>query len=158
MDSAGVTPLPSSVAAIKTFPPPHNTKQLMSYLGMLNFYTRFIPQAAKVLKTLTDALKGKPQKDLAWSDQMRQAFALCHVATLAHPDLSAAISLAVDASNTQVGAVLFSKKLDPSQQKYSALDWELLACYLGVRHFRHHLEGRNFFIETAPHLRIAQSF
>ena len=167
VDAHGVAPLPSSVTAVKNFPQPHNTKQLMSYLGMLNFYRRFIPQAAKMLKPLTDALKGKQQKELAWSDQMMQAFgdskeALCHVATLAHPDPSAAVSLAVDASNTHVGAVLqqqarggglqplgfFSKKLDTAQQKYSAFDRELLACYLGVRHFRHNLEGRNFFIET----------
>ena len=88
--------------------------------------------------------------------------ALCRVATIAHPDPAARVYLAVDASDTHVGAVLqqqargggpqplgfFSKKLDPAQQKYSAFDRELLACYLGVRHFRHQLEGRSFYIET----------
>jgi cleavage and polyadenylation specificity factor subunit 1 len=42
----------------------------------------------------------------------------------------------------------FSVKLDAAQQKYSAFDRELLACYLSVRHFRWMLEGRQFFIQT----------
>jgi hypothetical protein len=76
---------------------------------------------------------------------------LAGVATLTHPDLLAEISLAGDASNTNIGAVLqqwwqfddgdwrplsfFSKKLDTTRQKYSAFNRELLAAYLSVRHF-----------------------
>ena len=165
--AAGVWPLPSSVAAVKNFPQLVSTKQLMSFLGMLNFYWRFIPGAARMLKPLTDALKGKPQKELMWTEEMKASFsrskeALCHMATLAHPDPAARVFLAVDASDTHVGAVLqqqahrdgpqplgfFSKKLDPAQKNYSAFDRELLVCYLGVRHFRHQLEGRSFYIET----------
>jgi cleavage and polyadenylation specificity factor subunit 1 len=40
------------------------------------------------------------------------------------------------------------RPLDSAQQKYSAFDRELLACYLSVRHFRWMLEGRSFFIST----------
>jgi hypothetical protein len=79
---------------------------------------------------------------------------LSSVATLTHPDPSADLCLAVDASNTHVGAVLqqlsgstwrplafFSKKLDSTQLKYSAFDRELLAAFLSVRHFRYLLDG-----------------
>ena len=109
--AAGVSLLPSSVAAVKNFPQQVSTKQLMSFLGMLNFYRRFIPGAARMLKPLTDALKGKPQKELTWSEEMKNSFsrskeALCYVATLAHPDPAAHIFLAVDVSDTHVGAVL----------------------------------------------------
>jgi hypothetical protein len=69
--------------------------------------------------------------------------------------------LAVDASATHIGACLqqkrlgspsweplgfFSKKLEPAQVKYLAFDRELLACFLGIRHFRFMLEGRAFTI------------
>ena len=71
----------------------------------------------------------------------------------------AEISLAIDASNTHIGAVLkqwqhngdsgswgplafFSKKLDAAQLKYVAFNRELLAAYLSVRHFRYMLVGR----------------
>jgi cleavage and polyadenylation specificity factor subunit 1 len=42
----------------------------------------------------------------------------------------------------------FSKELDPTQQKYSAYDRELLAIYEAVKHFRHMLEARHFTIFT----------
>ncbi len=89
---------------------------------------------------------------------------LAEVATLTHPDPPADLSLAVDASNTHIGAVLqqwqpgggrgggwrphffFSKKLDTAQLKYSAFDRELLAAYLSVRHFRYMLDGKKFHI------------
>ena len=167
LDASGVSPLPSSVAAVRSFPQPLSTKQLMSFLVMLNFYRRFILREAQLLKPLTDALKGKPQKQLLWTSDMKTAFtnskeALCNMATLAHPDQAAEVFLAVEASDSHVGAVLqqqtrggspkplgfCSKKLDPAQQNYSAFNRELLAYYLGVRHFRHHLEGRKFYIET----------
>jgi hypothetical protein len=69
----------------------------------------------------------------------------------------------VDASGMHVGACLqqrlpgrkvwqplgfFSKKLEAAQQKYSAFDRELFACYAGIRHFRYMLDGRRFTIFT----------
>jgi hypothetical protein len=40
----------------------------------------------------------------------------------------------------------FSKKLEPAQVKYSAFGCELLACFLGIPHFRFMLDGRAFTI------------
>ena len=42
----------------------------------------------------------------------------------------------------------FSKKLNPAETRYSAFDRELLAVYATIKHFRHNLEGRNFFVNT----------
>ena len=42
----------------------------------------------------------------------------------------------------------FSKKLNPEETRYSAFDRELLAVYATIKHFRHNLEGRNFFVNT----------
>eukprot|EP00731_Ephydatia_muelleri_P025879 Em0017g962a len=71
----------------------------------------------------------------------------------------------VDASDLAVGAVLqqhinnswetlafFSKKLKCSETKYSAFDWELLALYLGVNHFRHFLEGIDYSAMAASQI------
>ncbi len=78
-----------------------------------------------------------------------------------HPDPLAEVSLACDASDTHVGAVLqqwspngwqplsfYSKKLNDLQRKYSTFDRELLSVFLAVCHFRFLLEGRRFHIET----------
>jgi hypothetical protein len=98
---------------------------------------------------------------------MQQAFqaskkALMDATYLAHPLPGAALSLAVDASGTHVGAGLhqhrqgsavweplgfFSKKLGPAQTRYSAFNRELLAC---VNNIRYMLEGRRFVLLTWP--------
>ena len=89
--------------------------------------------------------------------------ALARATILRHPRPGAEIAMSADASGEAVGAVLqqrsreggaweplayFSKKLRPPELKYSAFDRELLAVYLGIRHFRHYLEGRDFPIFT----------
>jgi cleavage and polyadenylation specificity factor subunit 1 len=52
---------------------------------------------------------------------------------------------------------LFSKKLNPAQQKYSSYDRELLAVYEAVKHFCHMLEARHFVIFT-NHKPITHAF
>ena len=78
-----------------------------------------------------------------------------------HPNSTAQINITCDASDVAVGGVLqqflngmwqplsfFSKKLNPTETRYSAFDRELLAVYATIKHFRHNLEGRNFFVNT----------
>lgn len=73
----------------------------------------------------------------------------------------ALISIMVDTFDIAVGAVLqqlvdntwqpisfFSRKLTVQETRYSTLGRELLAIYLAIHHFRHSLEGRQFFIHT----------
>ena len=58
VNSDRIKPLPERVEAIIKLSKPANAKQLRRYLGMINFYRRFIPGAAKTLKPLYDLLKG----------------------------------------------------------------------------------------------------
>jgi hypothetical protein len=124
-------------------------KELQGFLGLVNFYRRFIPAAASILKPLTDSLKGGPKgaQRIEWRPPMEKSFhdikaALAEVTLLAHPLPHAHLSIAVDASASHVGACLqqrrpggaaweplgfFSRKLEPAQVKYSAFDRELLA-------------------------------
>jgi Reverse transcriptase (RNA-dependent DNA polymerase) len=55
---SGIRPMAARVEAIEKFPCPTTVGHLQTFLGMANFYRRFIPAAAQVLKPLTDALKG----------------------------------------------------------------------------------------------------
>ena len=71
VSQAGMSPVPDNVAAVSNFPAPTDIKQLQRFLGMINFYRRFIPQAARVLKPLTDALVGCP-KSLSTAGSIRQ--------------------------------------------------------------------------------------
>jgi hypothetical protein len=166
--AGGIQPLNDHVEAVKVFPQPSDKQGLQRFLGVVNFYRRFLPKAAAMLRRLMDALQGPGGKKskLLWSAEMISAFQqikqqLCTAATLVHPDPAACISLAVDASDSHVGAVLqqlekqewrplafYSKKLDATQRRYSAFDRELLAAYLAIRHFRYSLEGQCFTLYT----------
>jgi Reverse transcriptase (RNA-dependent DNA polymerase) len=90
--AGGVSPLLDRVAAVKDFPRPSNVVELQAFLGLFNYYRRFVPAAAKLLKPLTDALQGglQPQTKVLWSEAMESAFAaakaaISAVTSLDHP-------------------------------------------------------------------------
>ena len=165
LDANGISPLPERVDAIKEFKPPTNVKELQRFLGMVNYYRRFIPKAAHHLYHLFESLKGKP-KTIKWTEQHQHAFsaikdALASATLLHHPRPDAALALTTDASKVAIGGVLehlgprgweplafYSAKLQPSQQLWPPFDRELLAAFRSIRHFRQMVEGRQFTLFT----------
>jgi hypothetical protein len=133
VDGTGIRPLQNHMEAVLEFPAPTTAKELQRFLGLINFYRRFIPRAALLMKPLTDALIGAP-KVIRWSEELQEAFeaakkAVACATLLSHPEANAEVSLATDASNSHVGAVLqqrhgnvwaplafFSKKLNAAQK------------------------------------------
>ena len=166
----GIRPLADKVRALRSHSRPSTIKELQQFLGMLNFYRKFIPAAAQLLAPLTEVLKGSPagSRRLMWTAVMVAAFdkaksVLSDSAELAHPAANAELVLVTDASATHVGAALqqrrggssswqplgfFSHKLDKAQVAYSAFDRELLAAHSSIRFFRCQLEGRDFQLWT----------
>ena len=167
----GISPLQSAVDAIVNLVRPEKQRALRRYLGMINYYHGFIPHCVDKLtqlkQLLTAANKGpKSNFDLKWNESADLAFIeskqiLANATLLVHPDHSAPLNITCDASDFAVGGVLqqyinnvwqplsfFSKKLTPADTRYSAFDRELLAVYATIRHFRHNLEGRYFFVNT----------
>jgi hypothetical protein len=111
ISALGIRPMGAHVEAIRKFPRPLKVGNLQTFLGMANFYRRFIPAAAQVLRPLTDAVKGGQAAAVDWTPAMAAAFQpvkdkLCSAVELAHPEADAEVFLAVDASGTHVGAVL----------------------------------------------------
>ncbi len=157
VSASGVQPLPSHMAAVQDFPRPVTVRDLQVFLGIVNFYRRFLSEVAKTLKPLTDALCGGLHITdvVPWTSECAEAFgaakqALLQAMCLAHLVAGARLSLAVYASATHVGGMLqqqlpglsvyrrlgfLSKKLEPAQQKYSTFDRELFVVYAGIRHF-----------------------
>jgi hypothetical protein len=116
----GARPLQSHVEALQRHAPPTNVKQLQGFLGLINFYRRFLKGAARLLKPFTDMLKGgKSGKDtvehspafLAVVEAAKRAVA--EAVLLAHPVDGAEICLMVDASDVHVGASL-QQRASPS--------------------------------------------
>lgn len=86
---------------------------------MLNFYRRFIKNAATTQAPLHDLPAGntKEKTPLNWTAEAESAFVaskedLVKATTLAHPKPNATISLVSDASNTAIGAVLQQRSHD----------------------------------------------
>ncbi|XP_059361850.1 uncharacterized protein LOC132101153 [Carassius carassius] len=106
----GAVPLPSKVEAVIQFPRPLTVKSLQEFLGMVNFYHRFIPQAAQLMGPFHEALKGKPKHAVDCTESRVKAFdatkaALANATMLAHPSPTAPIAITSDASDYAVGAV-----------------------------------------------------
>ena len=168
VDQQGIRPLASKVQVIQEFPQPQTHRELRQFLGLVNFYHRFVPGCASILQPLHDLLSPPPTKDrrLSWTPEAISAFtrikdALAEASLLCHPQLDAPTCILVDASDFAVGAVLqqqidsvwcpisyFSRKLRSAERRYSTFDRELLAIYLAIRHFRHFVEGSQFHVLT----------
>ena len=161
VDKNGIAPLEDRVSAIQEMKPPKTIKDLQSYLGVLNYYRRFIQHAAHHLYPLYGCLKGKP-KTLQWTPECQKAFedskaALAAATLLHHPIPGAPLALTTDASKRALGGTLeqrgpggweplafYSAKLQPNQTNWPPYDRELLAAFKSVRHFKHMVEGQNF--------------
>jgi hypothetical protein len=57
ISAPGVLSVPSHVSAIQELPHPTNIKELQAFLGIVNFYRRFLPSIAGMLRPLTDELR-----------------------------------------------------------------------------------------------------
>lgn len=166
VSSQGSSPLPEKVEAITNYLLPKYAGELRRFLGMLNFYRRFIPNAAQQQAILHEMHKNCKKNDktpLHWTKQMLDACnqSKTNAALLVHPSSLAPIALTVDASDFGMGAVVeqlqgstwkplsfFSKKFSPAQKRYSTYDRELLAIYAAIKYFQYLLEGRSFEIFT----------
>ncbi len=139
ISATGAAPTDDHAAEIKNCPPLQDIKQLQQFFGMVNFYRRFVPKCAQVLKPLTYLLKGVA-KTLEWTVSAQEAFqnAKCLLAAavpLQNPASNAELSLATDASNTHIGGVMqqksgdhwrplgfFSRKLTDTESRHSTFD------------------------------------
>ena len=168
VNAQGIYPLEDKVQVICDFPQPTSQCKLRTFLGLVNFYCRFLPDCARVLQPLTQLLSNckSSTKSIAWGDDVATAFStikemLAQATLLTHPKPEAPTNIMTDASDTAVGTVLqqhingewhpiayFSKKLKPAESRYSAFNRELLAVYLAIKHFRHFLEARPFQVLT----------
>lgn len=165
----GTTALKERVTAIMDYPKPKTIMELRRFLGLMNFYRRFVRNAAVTqapLHSLTAGAVKREKRPIEWNSESEYAFTECkrqlsEATLLAHPLEGAPLLLCTDASDVAMGATLqqlqngkwvplgfMSKKLLDVQQVYSAYDRELFAIYTAVKYFRFMLEGQECTIAT----------
>ena len=109
ISSAGLRPSEAKAAAITGAPAPTNETELKSFLGLVNYYAKFLPNLATALAPLYQLLR----KDVKWQWESEQEAAFEEVKKLlkssqllVHFDSELPLILACDASPYGVGAVL----------------------------------------------------
>ena len=156
----GLHPLDTKVAAITRAPSPTNVTQLRSFLGMVNYYGKFLPNLATVLAPLHLLLRRGHR--WIWGHAQSTAFTECKrlltsVPVLAHFSGDKELTLECDASPYGLGAVIMqredgverptayaSRSLHPAETRYSQLEKETLAVVFGVKKFHAYVYGRPF--------------
>ena len=165
IDKDGIRPLTNKVEAILKMPLPKDPKQLRSFLGMVNYYDKFLPGLATKCACLNDLLH--KDKKWYWTEEHSKAVdaikeSLTSADTLAHYDPTLPLTLACDASPVGVGAVIShtypygkekpiayaSRKLTKAEKNYAQIQKEALGIVYGVQKFKQYLLGRKFNLHT----------
>ena len=163
ISAEGLRPTKEKIRAILDAPAPQNVTQLRSFLGLINYYGKFLPNLSNTLSPLYRLL----QKNEKWSWNVAQKNAfltakkqLTAPCLLAHYNPESELTLSCDASPYGLGAVLSqpnvdrsekpvafaSRSLSPAEKKYAQLEKEGLAIVFGVKKFHQYLMGRRFTI------------
>ncbi|GBO01669.1 Retrovirus-related Pol polyprotein from transposon 297, partial [Araneus ventricosus] len=158
-----VLPDPKNLDSIKNTMPPRTKKQVRSFLGLTGFYRKFIPNYSKKAIPLTNLTKETSK--FTWSEKEQLAFdslknCLISEPCLSLPDFSKPFALCSDASKFSLGAVLIqeddtgfqhpvafaSRKLGPTEIKYSVCEKEALGILFAITHFKNYIYGSEFIV------------
>ena len=119
----GILPDPKKVQSIKNWPSPKSPKELQSFLGAVNYLSKFIPE----LSSLRSPLQGLVKKDseYLWTGTHEQAFqriksAVCESTLLSYYDKTKPIFIEVDASGQGLGAVLLQGNVSSEELKQAS--------------------------------------
>jgi hypothetical protein len=164
ISSKGITTDPKKVLSIKEWPQPRNLKELQSFLGLCNYYRRFIADYSRIATPLTDLThKDTP---FHWTTQTTEAFEelkkrMTKAPVLCIPNAELPFTVTTDASDFAVGAVLSqdqgngpqpvaytSRKMNVHERNYAAHEKETLAIMHALSKWRVYLEGRPFTVFT----------
>lgn len=161
----GILPLPAKVEAIVNAPTLKNVQQLRSFLGLTNYYRKFIPNLSSKLQPLNSLLQ--TNKKWKWTPDCAEAFCeaklqITSARVLTHYDPSKPITLAADASAYGIGAVIShtfpdrsehpiafaSRTLSTSECNYVQLEKEALSLIFGVKKYHRYLYGQKITLIT----------
>ena len=138
--------------------------ELKSYLGLLTYYAKFLPNLSTVLAPLYKLLKTEEQ--WKWGTQQERAFKeskklLLSLQLLVHFHPTLEICLACDASAYGISTLLSHKMPNGTEkpvgvasrtlmavEKNSQIEKEALACVYGVKKFHSYLFGYSFILQT----------
>ena len=167
VSKSGVEPDPSKIQAVLHYPAPNNVKELRQFLGLANYYRRFVQGYSRIASPLFKLTNKTDLKTFSWTAQCTMAFQelkerLTTPPVLAFPQFDREFLLATDASDSAIGAVLsqaddngtekviayWSRQLTKAERNYSTIEREALAIVKAVKEFYPYLYGHDFILQT----------
>ncbi len=155
----------SKISAVRNFPVPLNATNVKQFLGLANFYRRFVPGFSTVAAPLNKLLRKEAK--FVWTKFANEAFEtlknlLTLAPILAFPHFDREFQLSTDASDNGLGACLqqygddgkqhpvayASRTLNSTERRYRTTEKEAYAIIWAIQNFRSLLYGRTFSILT----------
>ncbi|UYV67003.1 K02A2.6-like, partial [Cordylochernes scorpioides] len=160
----GVRPDSKKLEALERCKKPFDKTSLKSFLGMLSFYSKYIPNMSTLAGPLYQLLK--KDNRWKWSSQCEKAFlnlklTLLNSQALIHYSMKLPLTLTCDASAYGISGVLchivegeekpitfVSRTLSSAEVKYSQTEKEALAIVFATSKLRQYLFGRKFVLKS----------
>ena len=162
VDEHGVHADPSKIESIWDWTTPTTLKDLLIFLGLANFYRRFVLGFSHITWALKQVTKGGGKAKFVWSESQHKSFmelkhCLCSTPILSLPNLQKPFEIKTNASNYAVGAVLtqhrhhmayHSEMLPDAVHKYPTYDKEMYSIVQACRQWKHCILGKETIIHT----------
>ena len=156
----GIAVDPKKTAKVAGWLEPTTKLELQRFLGLTNYFRKFIPKYAEMVASLTNLTRKKCEWN--WDTSCQHAFdkvkqALVTPPLLAFPDPQQPYQVVTDASCVGIAAVLLqndrpvayeSRKLSPAEKNYTTTEQELLAVVHALRVWQCYLAGATFEVVT----------
>ena len=155
----GHKPVQNKITAIVEMPSPSSKKEVQSFIGMINYLTKFLPQLTELSKPIRELIKEKVPFN--WGPEHQESFNMLKKELVRAPVLTyynprKETVHQMDASTKGLGACLLqdekpiyftSKDLTEMQRGYIAIEIESLTVAWAVEKFHHFLYGCHFILE-----------
>ena len=165
LSSDGIRVDPARVKAIREMPAPSKAKSIESFLGLVNYYRRFVRNLSEIEAPLRDVISNAT---FVWTEEAQPSFDeikkfIARDLILAYPDPTALLVVDRDASDVGLGSIISqigsdgtehpiayaSRVLAPSEKKLSVMEREWLAVVWAItEQFHCYLYCSKFVVQT----------
>ena len=156
----GLQPDPRKISSILSMDPSTSLANLQTFLGMVQFLSRFIPDLASIAANLW--VLTKKTSEFVWSPEHQSAVdhikkAITAPTSLQYFNGTQPVTIQVDSPWRGLGAVLLqtngpvefaSKLLTATESRYSNIEREILAVLFGLEKFHYYAYGRPVVVES----------
>jgi hypothetical protein len=162
VDEHGVHVDLANIQVTRDWPNPTTLTELWRFLGLANFYQRFMLGFSHIAWALSQVTKGSGRAKFVWGKEHQHLFDdlkhhLCSNPLLSLPNLQQPFEIETDAYDYVVGTILtyhehpmayHSETLSDSIHKYPTYDKEMYSIVQAYRQWKHYILGKEMIIHT----------